>query len=87
MSTAPLSPLPRYQGMDLEMRAWSERFCSALEIWSRSLSAPAGGSWVVNGIASQREVDPSTLTTLDDVIDALGTLVHDLSKGAPLAVT
>ena len=87
MAAAGLSPLPRYQGPDQAVRAWSEQICTQIEIWARALLAPAGETWTVNGTALQRDIDPAVLTTLPDVVDALGTLAHDLSKGAPLSVT
>jgi hypothetical protein len=86
MSTQLLQPLPRYAGTDPALRAWADNLCFHLESWSRSLGAPSG-KWTVNGTAAQRDVDPATLTTVAKVVDALGTLVNDLSKGAPLSVT
>lgn len=87
MATAALQPLPRYNGKDPELRAWAEALCFNLEIWARSLRAPVGEVWLVNGTATQRDIDPAVLTTIAQVVDALGTLVKDLENGAPLSVT
>ena len=87
MAASPLGQLPRYNGQDQELRVWAENLCGRLEIWSRTLLAPAGEQWIVNGTAAARDVDPAVLTTVSDVVNALATLVQDLSKGAPLSVT
>lgn len=87
MAAAALSPLPRYTGDDPAVRQWSEQLCSQLEIWSRALLAPTGEQWTVNGTTDHRDIDPAVLTTVALVVSALGTLVQDLSQGAPLSVT
>ncbi len=84
MANAALPPLARYTGSDPAIREWSERVCSTLEVWSRSLAAPVGQPWTVSGITAHRTVDPAVLTTLALVVDALGTLVTDLERGAPV---
>jgi hypothetical protein len=87
MGTNLLQPCPRYTGKDLELRAWANDLCLHLENWSRSLGAPVGEQWIVNGTTAARDVDPTVITTIAGVVNALGTLVGDLSKGAPLSVT
>ena len=86
MAAAALAPLPRYTGSDPAMRQWSEQLCSQLEIWNRSLLAPTGQRWTVNGTTDQRVIDPAVLTSIALVVQVLGTLVQDLSQGAPLSV-
>jgi len=87
MAATPLGQLPRYQGQDQELRLWTENLCARLEVWSRSLAAPTGEPWTVNGTTAARDVDPAVVTTVAQVVNVLGALLHDLSKGAPLSVT
>ncbi len=84
MANSPLPPLARYTGTDPAIKEWSDRFCATLEVWSRALAAPVGQPWTVSGITARRTVDPAVLTTLALVVDALGTLVTDLERGAPV---
>lgn len=86
MAVAPLGQLPRYTGQDQEMRAWVDAFCGRLEAWSRTLGAPSGEQWIVNGTSDARDVDPAVVTTVAALVNVVGTLVHDLAKGAPLSV-
>lgn len=87
MATAALPPLPRYNGPDASLRDWSDKLCTTIEIWSRSLQAPAGEPWIVNGTTNGRDVDPAVVTTIAEVVNVLGALVTDLARGVPLAVT
>ena len=86
MAAAALSPLPRYQGNDPAVKAWSDQLCAALERWSTQLLAPTGQAWTVNGTTASRDVDPAVLTTVALTVSALGTLIQDLSRGAPISV-
>jgi hypothetical protein len=87
MATAVLPQLPRYQGADPELNLWSQRLCSTLEIWARSLGAPVGETYTVNGTSTARDIDPAVVTTIAEVVDVLGTLAKDLARGAPLSTT
>ncbi|HEX3587803.1 MAG TPA: hypothetical protein VH024_17520 [Candidatus Angelobacter sp.] len=87
MGAVPLPPLPRYQGTDPMMQLWSQQMIYTLETWARSLRAPVGESWTVNGTTTARDVDPAVITTVAGVVNALGTLVQDLALGAPVKVT
>jgi len=85
MATAPLPPLARYTGSDPHVKAWSDQLIGTLEIWSRRLAVPAGEQWTVTGTTPERNIGPGMSTT--DLGNALGTLLQDLSKGAPMSVT
>lgn len=87
MATTPLGQLPRYTGPSRELRTWADELCSRLETWSRTISAPVGEQWIVNGTAVARDVDPAVVTTVGGLVNVVGTLVQDLAKGAPLSVT
>ena len=87
MATAALSSLPRYTGQDPQVLMWSNQLCAALERWAGQLHAPVGEAWIVNGTTAARDVDPAVVTTIAEVVSVVGTLVQDLSRGAPLSVT
>ncbi len=87
MAAALLSPLPRYTGQDPQVQIWSNQLCAALERWSIELHAPVGEAWTVNGTTAARDIDPTVVTTIAEVVSVVGTLVNDLARGAPLAVT
>ena len=87
MAATPLGQLPRYNGQDQELRAWAENLCGRLEAWSRAMAAPSGEPWIVNGTTDARDIDPTVVTTVAQVVNVLGALLHDLSHGAPLSVT
>ena len=87
MANATLPLLPRYQGHDPAIKDWSEKLCSTLEIWARSLAAPVGQTYTVNGTSTARDIDPAVVTTIAQVVNVLGTLAKDLARGAPLSTT
>jgi hypothetical protein len=87
MAAALLSPLPRYTGQDTQVQMWSNQLCAALERWAAQLHAPVGEAWIVNGTTAARDIDPAVVTTIAEVVSVVGTLVQDLARGSPLAVT
>lgn len=87
MANAPLPQLPRYAGTDPAVKLWADALCRTIEAWSHTLGAPVGEPWIVNGTTAARDVDPAVITTIPQVVNALGSLVRDLSRGAPVSVT
>lgn len=72
--------IPRYDGPDLQLRAYSDELVRVLETLFQQLVAPSG-TYVVSNPVTSRSLNVST-ATLAQATAVLGTVIQDLrNKG------